>query len=113
MTQSHTLERSDSTLTDNITQDRRGLDNLINSLQAIINDTSIEENSFLSAIKEKAENEGFLGCLSEFSVEQLLSAAKWITENYSNNRGGRLDGFILELQSLRPSSDYISDDPFL
>jgi len=106
-------ERSEFTLTDVANQDRRGLENLISSLRELVNDATIQDNSFFSLIKEKAENEGILGCLSEFSIEQLLAAADWLTNNYHSNRRGRLEIFITELQSLNPASDYISDDPFL
>lgn len=100
-------------MTDVANQDRRGLENLISSLRELVNDATIQDNSFFSLIKEKAENEGILGCLSEFSIEQLLAAADWLTNNYHRNRRGRLEIFITELQSLNPASDYISDDPFL
>jgi hypothetical protein len=106
-------ERSEFTLTDVANQDRRGLENLISSLRELVNDATIQDYSFFSLIKEKAENEGILGCLSEFSIEQLLAVADWLTNNYHRNRRGRLEIFITQLQSLNPASDYISDDPFL
>lgn len=99
-------------MTESRVDDRRGIQNLIDSLTEILNEGN-NDNSFLSFIKEKAENEGTLGCLSEFTVEQLLETAKWLSTNFTQNRGGKIEQFLIEIQGLNPSSDYMSDDPFI
>ena len=61
-------------MTDVANQDRRGLENLISSLlsylRELANDATIQGNS--SLIKEKAENEGILGCLSIIENPPLI-----------------------------------------